>query len=211
MLLVITHILTIVLLYLYGEGLLSDVIIMAVMFVFIGLGLISLFIEIFYSFYKLVPVDLYNTGMKVNISVGDPALERERRMLEEEKKRLEEELRRKEADALKKLNEMSDEERRLEQLRLDQQRRLEAEIERLRKEMEEENDKRKRKLLEEQQKTLLERHNDNMTEDEAAMQKKKDDLAKRIRDKYRVDASKLNPYEWDRKRKFVYSSKMVHN
>ena len=76
LLLVITHAVTIVLIYLYGEGLLSDTIIMAVMFGYIGLGLISLLVEIFYSYYKLLPVDLYNTGMKINISIGDPALER---------------------------------------------------------------------------------------------------------------------------------------
>ena len=76
LLLVITHAVTIVLIYLYGEGSLSDTIIMAVMFGYIGLGLISLLVEIFYSYYKLLPVDLYNTGMKINISIGDPALER---------------------------------------------------------------------------------------------------------------------------------------
>lgn len=63
--------------------------------------------------------------------------------------------------------------------------------------------------MEEQQKALLERHNDNMTEDEAAMQARKADIANRIRSKYRVDLSKLNPYDWDRKRKFVYSNKMT--
>lgn len=65
---------TIGLIYLYGEGLLSDIIIMSVMFAYIGLGLVSILIEIFYNFYKLLPVDLYNTGMKINIHVGDPAL-----------------------------------------------------------------------------------------------------------------------------------------
>jgi len=48
-----------------------------------------------------------------------------------------------------------------------------------------------------------------MTEDEAAMQARKADIANRIRSKYRVDLSKLNPYDWDRKRKFVYSNKMT--
>ncbi len=75
--------------------------------------------------------------------------------------------------------------------------------------MEEESDKQKRRLLEEQQRALMARHNDSMTEDEAALQARKVDLANRIRDKYRVDPSKLNPYEWDRKRKFIYSSKMT--
>ena len=76
LILVLTHVITIGLAYLYGEGMLSDIIIMAFMFGYIGLGLASLLIEIFYSYYKLLPVDLYNTGMKINISVGDPALER---------------------------------------------------------------------------------------------------------------------------------------
>jgi hypothetical protein len=78
---------------------------MALLFTFIGLGLTSFLIELFYSFYILLPVDLYNTGMKIDIRVTDPNLEREKKYLEDEKRRLEEELKRQqEENRLRMLN-----------------------------------------------------------------------------------------------------------
>lgn len=74
---------------LFVKPLLTGTVTMALMFTLIGLGLASLLIELFYSYYKLLPVDLYNTGMKIDITVSDPNLERERRRLEEEKRKLE--------------------------------------------------------------------------------------------------------------------------
>lgn len=66
----------------------GSIAVVVIQFSFFGLGLISLLIEMFVDFYKLIPVDLYNTGLKVDIQLRDHELERERKRLEDDKKRL---------------------------------------------------------------------------------------------------------------------------
>lgn len=54
----------------------GSIAVVVIQFSFFGLGLISLLIEMFVDFYKLIPVDLYNTGLKVDIQLRDHELER---------------------------------------------------------------------------------------------------------------------------------------
>ena len=129
----LTQIITVLLLLTYGSGLLGDIVIYALCIGLVGLGLLSLLLEVFLKVHQLVPVDLYETGSEIYINIYNNDNSKD---LDDEKEKLRRKMVQLEEENRKRIMEMDEEEKRRELKRQQMQKELEEQIRKLKEQQE---------------------------------------------------------------------------